>query len=102
MKTTIQKSGNVKLGVLNTFMLTASVSNAETTNKFTKVLNESFSGDGFIGVYVIGAVLAFGIIGFIIVSKIGKKEKIEENFKENLRSMPQRNHHNHRIIKKSA
>ena len=102
MKTTTQKNKHVRFWMFNISMLTTIALNAETTNTFTKVMKESFSGDGFISVYIIGGVLVFGIISYLIVSKIEKAEKTDEKERDNVRPISQRHHHSHRIIKKSA
>ena len=102
MKTTTQKNKNVRFWMFNISMLTTIALKAETTNAFTKVMKESFSGDGIISAYIIGGVLILGIISYLIVSKVEKSEKTDEKVRDNVRSISQRHHHPHRIIKKSA
>ena len=81
MKTTTQKNKNVRLWMLNIIMLTTIAANAETTYTFTKAMEESLSGDRMIGVYVVFGILACGIIGSIIVSKLEKLEKTRKEGK---------------------
>jgi|LakMenEpi03Aug12_release.lakeMendotaPanAssembly.Ray.scaffolds.fasta_scaffold3465107_1 hypothetical protein len=57
--------------------------------------------DGFIGYYIIGGILAFGILGYLIISLVRKNE----NTKEHEHPMVHKHHHHrhhHRVIKKSA
>ena len=102
MKTTTQKNKNVRFWMLNIIMLTTIAANAETTNTFTKTMEESLSGDRMIGVYVVFGILACGIIGSIIVSKLEKLEKTDGKMRGNTKSISHRHHHSHRIIKKTA
>ena len=102
MKTTTQKNKHVRFWMLNIIMLTAIATNAETTNKFTTRIKESFSGDGLIGVYVVFGILSVGIIGSIIISKLDKAKKTDSEMRESKKSISHRHHHSHHIIKKSA
>ena len=57
------------------------------------------SGDEMNSLYIIGSVLAFGIISYFVYSMINKNRKTDKP--ANRRPVSHRSHHN-RVIKKSA
>lgn len=96
-----KKTKSVKSALLLTclFLISSFFAKAAETDKFTKGL----SSDGYIGYYIIGGILGFGIIAFIIVSIIDKRHEKEEREHSNIKHIAHhKHHHHHRVIKKSA
>lgn len=57
--------------------------------------------DGFIGYYIIGGILAFGILGYLIITLVRKHENTSSS-NHTAHKHHHRHHHHHRVIKKSA
>lgn len=99
METKEKKSVNSGLFLTCLLVVSTFFAKAADLNKFTKGL----SNDGFIGYYIIGGILGFGIIAFIIVSIIDKKHEKEDKEHSNIKHIAHhKHHHHHKVIKKSA
>lgn len=75
--------------------------------KLAKTLGQDLVKDGFIGIYIVGGILGFGIIAFIIVSVYDKRHKDDDKETHaNIRHLSSHRHHHHqhphKVIKKSA
>jgi hypothetical protein len=57
--------------------------------------------DGFVGYYIIGGIIAFGLLGYLIISLVRKNEKSNE-IEHPMAHKHHHHRHHHRIIKKSA
>jgi hypothetical protein len=68
-------------------------------DKFSKNFANDLVKDGFIGYYIIGGILAFGIIGYLIISLVRKHEKTSGTNHTTHKHHHHRHHH-HRNIKK--
>lgn len=103
MKTLVKKSGNGSLLLTCMLILSSFLANAQE-KKLSNTLAQDLSKDGFIGFYIIGGILGFGIIGFILVSMYEKKHKDDDkDQQQNVRHISHhRHHHHHKVIKKSA
>lgn len=98
MKTIQKKTGR---GTFLTWALTltAFCLNAQTPEQLKA---REAAHDSYIGFYIVGGILGFGIVAFIIFSIVDKYKKDDEkpnNFKH---LNHHRHHHHHRVIKKSA
>jgi uncharacterized membrane protein len=103
MKTTVKNSRNGGLLLTCLLMLTSFFAKADGLDKIVKNLTNDLSKGGFIGFYIIGGILAFGIIAFVIVSIYDKKHKDDDKDHTNVKHLSHhRHHHHHKIIKKSA
>jgi ABC-type nickel/cobalt efflux system permease component RcnA len=71
--------------------------NAQQSNMTKKL---GISGDEMNSLYIIGGVLVFGIGVYVIYSIIDRNRK--EDKPANRRPVSHRNHHHHRVVKKSA
>jgi hypothetical protein len=61
------------------------------------------SGDQMNSLYIIGSVLVFGVVAYFVYSMIDKHRQAKEGDKpQTRRPVSHRNHHHHRVIKKSA
>lgn len=102
MKTLIKKSGNGSLLLTCMLILSSLVVNAQD-KKLSNTLTQDLSKDGFVGFYIIGGILGFGIIGFILVSMYEKRHKDDDKGNQNVKHISHhRHHHHHKVIKKSA
>ena len=103
---TLDKSRNGGLLLTCLLMLSSMFAMAED-GKLAKTLTQDLAKDGFIGVYIIGGILGFGIISFIIVSIYDKRHKDDDKDQHtNIRHLSSHRHHHHhqshKVIKKSA
>jgi hypothetical protein len=71
-------------------------------NKLSANFTDDLAKDGFIGYYIVGGILAFGIIGYLIVSLIRKQENSRSSNYTRHKHFHHRHYHNHRLSKKSA
>lgn len=104
MKTTVKNSGNGGLLLTCLLMLISFFAKAEEgVGKIAKNVTDDLSKGGFIGFYIIGGILAFGIIAYVIVSIYDRKHKDDDKDHSNVKHISHhRHHHHHKIIKKSA
>lgn len=103
---TLNKSGNGGLLLTCLLMLSSMFATAQD-GKLAKTLTQDLAKDGFIGIYIIGGILGFGIIAFIIVSIYDKRHKDDDkDHHANIRHLSSHKHHHHhhphKVIKKSA
>ena len=100
---TLNKSGNGGL-LLTCLLMLSSMLGMAQDGKLAKSLGQDLTKDGFIGFYIIGGILGFGIIAFIIVSMYNKRHQDDD--KANIRHIPHHRHHHHhqtnKVVKKSA
>ena|ERR1700741_2581357 len=104
METQVKKSVYQGLFLTCILMLSSFLAKADAS-KLNKTLTSDLSKDGAIGYYIIGGILGFGIIAFIIVTIYDKKhEHDDDNHNSNIKHMAhhKHHHHHHRVIKKSA
>lgn len=100
METTIKKTGNgaiIWMGVLLILSQNIFAQSNESTRKSIFGLE-----DNAIGYIIIGSILGFGIVSYIIISIISKNSKNEASANNVKPINHHRHHHHHRIIKKSA
>ncbi len=103
MKTIVKNSGNGGLLLTCLLMLTSIFAKAEGLDKIVKNFTDDLSKGGFIGFYIIGGILGFGIIAFVIVSIYDRKHKDDDKDQTNVKHISHhRHHHHHKVIKKSA
>ncbi len=100
---TLDKSGKGGLLLTCLLMLSSMLTMAQD-GKLAKSLGQDLTKDGFIGFYIIGGILGFGIIAFIIVSIYDKRHKDDDKDQANVRHISHHRHHHHphKVIKKSA
>ena len=68
--------------------------------KAEKSIRDSISDDETNSLYIIGGVLAFGIGFYVVYSLIEKNKKRQTP--ANRKPVSHRNHHHHRVLKKSS
>lgn len=98
MATTIKISGSKKKLALLGFLIFSINAFAESTQGAV-VENQKNQHAGF---YIIGGVLAFGLVAFLINKLASKYNHEEEDYQGNHRFISHRRHHHHKVIKKSA
>ena len=99
MKTTEKTTRRGNLTGLSFFLASSLVNQLQASNSLIDGFKKSVEGDGIISVYIIGGILAFGIFGYFIVTKMSKDSEKSNNSKHYIKNRPSRNHHQHRIIK---
>jgi hypothetical protein len=98
MKTT-GKTSKIKVAILTTIVFMASKCLMAEQNNM--ILKESSKNENA-GIYLIGGVLTFGGIIYLISLYINKHRKNDEDSIKNKRPLSQRHYHHHKIVKKSA
>lgn len=102
METKLTKSVSGGLLTCLLILCSAFARAEEVSDKLNKTLTSDLSKDGFIGYYIIGGILGFGIIAFIIVTIYDKKHEHDDDHANIKHLSHHKHHHHHRVIKKSA
>lgn len=101
METTNQSFKTKTIGVFSLIIL-GSVLNtlSASPDGIMSDLKKGFSGSNLTSLYIIGGVLGFGILGYIIVTIASKFSKPSDNKKPVVKLHPHKHHH--RVVKKTA
>jgi hypothetical protein len=97
---TLQKTSKTRAIGAFSLLILGSVNTLSAGNDIMSDLQKGFSGSNLTSLYIIGGVLGFGILGYIIVSVISKYSKKEE--KQKHIAKPHHHKHHHRVVKKST
>ena len=98
MGTTIKLFGNKKQ-IASLVLLFASFSVFAESTQNTLAENQKNEHAGF---YIIGGVLTFGLIAFLINKIASRYSNDNEMYQNNNRFISHRRHHHHKVIKKTA
>lgn len=101
METTNQSFKTKTIGVFSLIIL-GSVLNtlSASPDGIMSDLKKGFSGSNLTSLYIIGGVLGFGIIGYVIVSILSRGSNKKEQTKTSIK--PHSHRYHHRIVKKTA
>lgn len=102
MKTTEKTIRRRNLLGLSFFLASSLVNQVKAGNSIFTEFKKSVDGDGIISLYIIGGILCFGTLGYIIVSKVSKNSEKAGDTKDSIGNRTSRNHHHHRVIKKTT
>ena len=102
MKTTVKNSGNKNILITMSLVFAGLCAKAESVGVFFNGVIKDMSKDGGDGLYLIGGVLGFGVLLFIINKIALRFSKNEDDDQKNVRVISHRDRHHHRVIKKSA
>ena len=102
MKTTIKVSE--KKGLILTLLIISFSTNAMAfeLGNFITSLSKDISNDGHVSFIIIGSILGFGLLMYMINKFIAKHTKNDEGPSKISRQSSHRHQHHHRIVKKSA